>query len=160
MNPSPASVSAFATHCRQHGAAAVELALLLPFFVILMSVVLFLGRYQWHYTAAQKAAQNASRYLSTISAQEMRDVALAPAAAAVAGEIVHMELDELRTGGVRPRIAVQCGGMPCQGVTGNPLPETVTVAVQMDMFDHIFGMDLSRYGVQLNARSEVRYVGN
>lgn len=156
MSPRPAS----APFRRQSGAAAVELALLLPFFVLLMSVLLFLGRYMWHYTAAQKAAQDASRYLSAISVQEMRDPALAPAAAAVAGEIVHMELDELNSGGIGPRITIQCGGRPCHGVTINPLPETVTVMIEMNMFDHIFGIDLGRYGLPLNVRSEVRYVGN
>jgi len=144
---------------RQRGAAAVELALLLPIFVFLMSFPLFLGRYFWHYTAAQKAAQDAARYLSTISEQEMRDPALAPAAAALANDIVQMEIAELDTGGLRPRVAVQCGGIPCMGVTTSPLPETVAVIVQMDMLDHIFGLDFGRYGLRLNVRYEVRYVG-
>lgn len=144
---------------KQHGAAAVELALILPIFVVLMTSVLFLGRYFWHYTAAQKAAQDGSRYLATISAQEMRDPALAPFAAAVARDIAQMELAELNTGGLRPRVEVQCGGEVCEGVRSNPLPETVTVIIRMEMFDHIFGLDVGRYGLPLNVRSEVRYVG-
>lgn len=145
---------------RQGGAAAVEMALLLPFFVLLMSLALFLGRYFWHYTAAQKAAQDASRYLSTISEQEMRDEALAPAAAEIARDIIDMELAGLNTGGTAPRVDVQCGNEACLGFTGAALPVTVTVIVRMDMHDHIFGMDLGRYGVRMVARSEVRYVGN
>jgi len=144
---------------RQSGAAAVELALLLPIFVFLMSFPLFLGRYFWHYTAAQKATQDAARYLSTISEREMRDPALAEAAAALANDIVQKEIAELNTGGLRPRVAVLCGDVPCQGVTTSPLPETVTVNARMDMADHIFGLDFGRYGVQLNVRYEVRYVG-
>jgi len=144
---------------RQRGAAAVELALLLPIFVFFMSFPLFLGRYFWHYTATQKAAQDAARYLSTISAQEMRDPALSESAAALTNRIVQMELAELHTGGMRPRVTVLCGDVLCQGVTTGPLPETVTVHVRMDMVDHIFGLDFGRYGVQLNVRYEVRYVG-
>lgn len=145
---------------KQDGSAAVELALILPLFVVLLFSVLFLGRYFWHYTAAQKAAQDGSRYLATISAQEMRDPALAPSAAAIAGDIVRMELAELDTGGARPRVEVQCGGETCEGARSNPLPETVTVIVRMEMFDHIFGLDVGRYGLPLNVRSEARYVGN
>lgn len=145
---------------RQGGAAAVEMALLLPFFVLLMSLALFLGRYFWHYTAAQKAAQDASRYLSTIPEAEMRDLVLAPAAAAVARDIAEMELDGLNTGRVAPRVDVVCGGENCLGVTGAALPATVAVIVRMDLYDHIFGIDLGRFGVRMVVRSEVRYVGN
>jgi len=146
-------------HRRQHGASAVELALILPLFVLLLAFPLFLGRYFWHYTAAQKAAQDAARYLSSVSAQEMREPALALAAASLAGEIVRIETAELETGGLRPQVDIQCGGAGCQGVMSGPLPETVTVMVTMHMRDHLLGMDLGRYGLRLQARSEMRYVG-
>ena len=153
-------ISLFPSAQRQRGAAAVELALVLPVFVLLLSFLIFLGRYFWHYTAAQKATQDATLYLSTISAQEMRDPALAPAAAAIAQQIMQMELADLKTGGLRPRVEIQCGGEACLGVTSSPLPETVTAIVRMDMFDHIFGLDFGRYGLRLNVRHDARYVGN
>lgn len=152
-------ISSVLNRSRQRGAAAVELALLLPIFVFIMSFPLFLGRYFWHYTAVQKATQDAARYLSTISEQEMRDPVLAESAAALAASIVQMEISELDSGGQRPRIAVLCGEDPCQGVTSSSLPETVTVGIRMDMVDHIFGLDSGRYGLRLNVRYEVRYVG-
>lgn len=151
--------SSFQPTPRQGGGAAVEMALLLPFFVLLLSLALFLGRCFWHYEAAQKAAQDASRYLSTISEEEIRDVVLAPAAAEVARDIARMELAGLFPGRTPPRIDVQCGGATCLGATSGPLPDTVTVTVSMDMFDPIFGVAVGRRGLLLTARSEVRYVG-
>lgn len=145
---------------RQRGATAVELAVCLPLFVLLLAFPLFLGRTFWHYTAAQKAAQDAARYLSSVTAQEMREPLLAQAAAGLAGEIVRTELAELETGGLRPQVDIQCGGMRCQGVMSGPLPQTVSVLVTVQMRDHLLGMELGRYGLRLQARSVMRYVGN
>lgn len=146
---------------RQRGAAAVEFAILLPVLVLVLTFFIFFARFFWHYTVAQKAAYDGARYISTISEQEMRDGVLAPAAAAIAAEIVRAEIEELRPGrGARPRVVIQCGGEPCDGVRDAALPRTVSVTVRMDMFDDIFKVvDVGRYGLLISGRAELHYVG-
>lgn len=145
---------------RQCGAAAVEFALLLPMFVLMLTFPLLLGRCLWHYTAAQKAAYDAARYLSTVSVQEMREPALAITAADIARQIAAIELAQLSPGGDDGvTIMVACGGLPCLGVRAGALPETVTVAVRIDLQDPIFRMDLGRYGLPIGAQYEMRYMG-
>lgn len=144
----------------QRGSAAVEFALLLPIFLAVLTVPLLTARCLWHYTAAQKAAYDAARYLSGISVQEMREPALAIAAADIAQRIVQTEIESLQPGGMYGiEVVVSCGGDPCRGVRNNALPDTVTVAVSMNMYDQIFGIDTGRYGVPIEARYEMRYVG-
>lgn len=147
---------------RQRGAAAVEFAVLLPVLVLVLTLFIFFARVFWHYTAAQKAAYDAARYLSSVSEQEMRDDVLAPAAAAIANEIAQAEIAELSPGrGARPRVEIQCGGARCDGVWDAPLPRTVTVTVRMGMFDDLFNVvDVGRYGILIVGRAELHYVGN
>lgn len=50
---------------RQHGAALVEFALILPLLVLLTFTVTELGRALWHYKVLNQSAREAARYLST-----------------------------------------------------------------------------------------------
>ncbi len=144
----------------QGGATAVELALILPILLCFLFMPLFIGRFFWHYTAAQKAAQDAARYLSTISSQEMREEVLAGQAAEVARQIALTEIEGLAPGPRSPDIIIACGPDPCIGVGGLPLPSTVSVTVRMRFFDILGMIDTGRYGIQINATSVMHYVGN
>ena len=144
----------------QRGAAAIELAFILPVLLLLIFLPLFIGRYFWHYTAAQKAAQDAARYLSTISAQELREDVLAEQAAAVARNIALAEIQELHAGPREPEIIIMCGEDPCIGTGDLPLPETVRVTVRLRYVDMLGLIDTGRYGITINAASVVNYVGN
>lgn len=145
----------------QRGAAAVELAIFLPLLVLVLTVPLFFGRYFWHYTAAHKAANDAARYLSTISEAEMRTSPLAQAAAQIAMEIAEEEVADLKPGRIAPKIAVFCGlRTACHGVDAGPLPETVVVTVEISMFDTMFGVvPTGPRGLKIKAEVEVPYVG-
>lgn len=150
-------------HFRQpseRGAAAVELALILPILVSMLVFSLLIGRFLWHYTAAQKAAQDGARYLSTISEQEMREETLAAEAVDVTRQIVRAEIAELNPGAALPAIIISCGEDPCIGIRNLPLPETVRVTVRMGFFDVLGLIDTGRYGIPINATAEMRYVGN
>lgn len=155
------SLSGAAGHRRQHGVAAVELAWLLPILIVMFSVPLFFSAYFWHYTAAQKAAQNAARYLSTISVQEMRSGTLANSAGTTASTVAQMVTAELNLAAAAPVVEVYCGKVRCTGVGSRPLPDTVFVSVRFDMFDQFFGaVDTGRYGWPVTAEVEMTYVGN
>jgi hypothetical protein len=144
----------------QGGAAAVELALILPVLLLFIFMPLFIGRYFWHYTAAQKAAQDAARYLSTVSVQEMREDALAEQAAMVARSIALEEIEDLNAGSAEPDIIIECGDDPCIGVRNAALPDHVSITVRMSYFDMLGLIDIGRYGIPIRAVSVVNHVGN
>jgi hypothetical protein len=145
---------------RSRGAAAVEMAILLPIFMSLLIFPIFFGRVYWHYTVAQKAAQDAARYLSSVSFQELRSVRLAPQAAAIAQEIARIELSELAPGGMSPQIEIYCGLLACAGLGARPAPTYVRVVVRMDMVDTLFGIvNTGRYGLPITVNVSMPYVG-
>lgn len=144
----------------QRGSAAVELALLLPVLVAFLIFPFFFARYYWHYTVAQKAAQDAARYLSTISIQEMRSASLSQAATVAASQIALTEMAELNPGHSAPTVSILCGSDPCLGVGSAALPPTVRVHIAMDMFDMSGIIDTGRYGKPIRVDAEMRYAGN
>lgn len=147
---------------RQSGVAAVELAILCPILLFVLTVPIFFGRYFWHYTVVHKAAADAARYLSTISEAEMRTSPLAQAAGDIARGIAEEEIADLKPGRITPKIAIHCGSRaPCQGIDSAELPETVVVAVEVSIFDTIFGVvPTGARGMLIKSEVEVPYVGN
>lgn len=150
------------SRARQAGAAAVELAILLPILMAFLTIPLFFGRYFWHYSVANKAAYDAARYLSTISVREMRSKDLSIAAGQVALDIASEEIADLKSGSGAPTIEVYCGPRPklCTGIGSNATPQTVIVTVELDMVDDIFKVvNTGFYGWRITAEAEVPYVG-
>lgn len=144
---------------REHGAAAVELAFVLPILIVLLSFPYFYSRCFWHYTAAQKAAQDAARYLSMVPAAEMRSPELALAATNIAVEIARRELAELAPGTTIKQPQAKCDGLDCGSIPG-AVPEKVRVFINFGMVDNIFGVvDTGRYGLLITADVTLRYVG-
>jgi len=145
---------------RQCGVAAIEAALIIPIFVVLLTVPIYYARCFWHYTVAQKAAQDAARYLSQVSAAEMRAPALAQAAGNIALQIAQREMAELAPGSAISLPVVQCDYLPCGTVIGSP-PATVRVYITFSMYDDIFGVvNAGRFGLIVTADISMRYLGN
>jgi hypothetical protein len=145
---------------RQRGSAAIEAALILPIFVVFLTVPIYYARCFWHYTVAQKAAQDAVRYLSQVSAAEMRSPTLAQAASNIALQITQKEMAELAPGSTIPTPVVQCDYLPCGYAIGR-LPATVRVYINFSMYDNIFGViPDGRFGLVITADASMRYVGN
>lgn len=118
------------------GVAAIELFLLMPIFVMMLALPLYMGRYCYHYSAAHAAATSAAQYLSKIPLSEMTNTTRAPIVTAVAREIAGEMLAELKPGLGQPSVAIDCGsGLPCMGVVK---PAFVTVHVQMVVADFFF----------------------
>lgn len=152
---------------RQKGAAAIELALVLPIMLVLLMAPLFLAVFFWHYTAAQKAAQNGARYLSTISEQEMRIPALAAAAKLQAENIIRSDLAELFPKGSAITITPYCGESAsgvrnyCTGLEDGTLPANVEVGVQFRLKDDLFKfVNTGRFGWNVSVLATVPYAGN
>jgi Flp pilus assembly protein TadG len=146
---------------RQAGAAAIELALLLPIMLVFLTIPIFYARCFWHYTAAQKAAQNATLYLSTVSAAEMRSKKLAKAAGDVAIQIAKMQIAELAPGSEIDEPQAYCDDVLCGSKTAGTLPTTVRVYFTFSMFDNLFNIvETGRYGIPITATFKTRYVGN
>ncbi len=146
---------------KQNGASAVELALILPILVAMMSAPLFVAIYYWHYTAAQKAAYDAARYLSTISEAEMRRPVLALAARDTAAAIVNAEIAELGFRDAPVKITFNCGPVNyCDGVGSQALPPTITIGVQLFVRDTLFNqIDTGEFGWSITGAATVRYTG-
>ena len=145
---------------REAGVAAIELAFILPILIIFLSFPIFYARCLWHYTVAQKAAQDAARYLSTVSRQEMISEELAQEAGARAIEIASREIAELSPGSRISGPAAFCDLEICGQLGDGVAPSTVRVRLTFTMSDPDGIIDFGWYGLRITANHTMRYVGN
>jgi Flp pilus assembly protein TadG len=143
---------------RQVGVAAVELALLLPILITFLTLGYFTVSIFWHYTMAQKAAQDAARYLSTVPASEMMAPASASAAGSLAQQIARKEIADMSPDAVVPGIETFCDDSNCGLLPAGQLPTTVRVKLSVTMFDPSGIVDTGWYGLLINANYTMRYV--
>lgn len=146
------------THRWQRGAAAVEFAIITPFLILALAPFILHARYMWHYTIAHKAAQDAARYMSTVSVSEMQSRSLATSAREVAVEIARRELLELVPGEDYPDAEVLCDTATC-GLRSGAVPSTIRVFITFNMHDPIFNTYLGPWGKRFEITVEVPYVG-
>lgn len=145
---------------RQAGVAAVEFALLVPIVIGFLTLGFFTASIFWHYTMAQKAAQDAARYLSTVSAAEMMNPASAKAAGDLAQEIIRREIAELSPESQIGSLETFCDTSNCGGKLPGTLPTIVRVNFSISMFDPSGLIDVGWYGLPITANYTMRYVGN
>ena len=145
---------------RQRGVAAVEFALLLPILVAFLTIGFFIASIFWHYTMAQKAAQDAARYLSTVPAAEMMNPAAARAAGELAQEIIRREIAEVSPASQIGSLETFCDTSNCGGKPPGTIPTTVRVNFLVSMFDPNGVVDVGWYGLPITANYTMRYVGN
>jgi Flp pilus assembly protein TadG len=141
---------------RQRGIVALELALVLPFVLTLLTAVVFFGRLSYHYEVASKAARDGARYLSSVAALNMKNPALAAQESNLALAIVQAELSAL--GASQPAVIVTCDSIPCAALGGIPSEVSITVVAQVP---NIFlGYMPALLDQRLVITSRARYVGN
>ena len=145
---------------REAGVAAVELALLLPILIGFLLIPIFLSKCLWHYTVAQKAAQDAARYLSTVPRSEMLSTQLAEEAGALAIRIARLEIAELDPGSTITGPLAYCDSEICGTLGDGVLPRTVRVRLTFTMSDPLGLIDFGWYGLRITANHTMRYVGN
>lgn len=145
------------------GSVAVEMAFVLPIFLLLLAVPLFFARVFWFYSVGQKAAHDATRFLSTATQAEIRTSGGGfneAKVAAVARWIAQQELEEILpfTDGIL--IDVQCNSGSC----GLNVPSTVHVGIQIGVHDNILDSLSSKYlgrtDTVLIGNVTMRYVGS
>jgi Flp pilus assembly protein TadG len=143
---------------REQGVAAVEMAIVLPILILLLTTLVFFARVFWYYSVMQKAAHDTARVLSTANQIEIR--AAGVPMLAVARSIVEAETAILNPVADDLAIDVQCNFATC----GFAVPATVRVVIQMRMRDQIFGPITSAFygddGMVLTADVTMRYAGN
>ncbi|MGK5024809.1 TadE/TadG family type IV pilus assembly protein [Janthinobacterium sp. RB2R34] len=149
---------------RQQGVAAIELALIMLFFMGLLPIVLLFGRALFIYTVVQKSAQDAARYMATLPLQQMTNDDTANQAAAFARQLVQQALAE--TGPVlnANRIRIECvyasGEYPCGSYVTRPLQVSVKFVAELPI---AFLPDLTMRWlpelapISLNANAVLRY---
>lgn len=147
---------------RQRGVAAIEMAIILPLLVILLTFPIFFCRAFLYYSVAQKAAHNAAMYLATVPKLEMQDNNKSAAASDMATEIVEATIAELSPGALGGiGVSIQCDNGPCGvGAVPNGL---ITVDLRITMYDEFFPyftwVVLGDGPLILDASATVRYVG-
>ncbi|WP_159697295.1 TadE/TadG family type IV pilus assembly protein [Massilia sp. 9I] len=144
------------------GSVAIEFAFVLPILLLLLSTLVFFGRIVWHYTVAEKAAQDAVKFLARVSTEEIR----APMngfeipVAGLARSIVLDEVAELSPGDSPPSVNVLCDGIFCDGFS---TPRQISVVVRVNMTDPFLSSFLTQWGlpseILLTATSSTNYVG-
>lgn len=157
---------------RAQGAVAVEMALVMSAFTMLLTLLLFWAQVFWYYTMAHKAAHDAARFLSRATPAEMQTLGTgggeAPAAG-VARWIVESELGALRPVMQPFWIYVECGGRSATGLTtfgncGSKIPELVRVRMELGFNDSLLPDMLFNYfgrsNLTLQPDVAMRYVGN
>jgi Flp pilus assembly protein TadG len=144
-----------------NGSVAVEMALILPLFLILLAGPLYMARAAWFYSVGQKAAHDATRYVATATQAELRtggggfNEARVPA---IARWIAQQELGELVPLTDSITITIQCDGDACSTLT----PTRVRTGVQIALHDQILGgltMDyLGSADMTMTSKVTMRYV--
>jgi Flp pilus assembly protein TadG len=141
---------------RQRGIVALELALVLPFVLTLLTAVLFCGRLTYHYEVASKAARDGARYLSSVAAVNMKNPAMAAQESNLALAIVQAELNAL--GANQPTVLVTCDNFPCALAGGTPTEVSITVFAEVPTL--FVGYMPALLDQRLVITSRARYVGN
>lgn len=145
----------------QRGIAALEMAFILPFVLLLLPFPLLIGRGLWHYAVLQQAAYDAARYMSSAPALDMKNAVRAQYAVAIAREMVDITTAGLTTPPYPWDVFIVCDGAPCG--SGWPLAQVsvrLSVAIQDDLFNAITWPLLGDSGWLLTADVTIPYANN
>lgn len=140
---------------RNSGVASVELAIVLPVFIIVLAGVIYFCVYLMYYTVVNKAAQSAARYFATISQAEMKSPVLMASALSATESMARDMLADVKSDSTI--VGVLCDTNICGTTTALPAKITVTVSVRYN--DVFFGTYQSDYGAPITARYTMAYAG-
>ncbi|MEW7847596.1 TadE/TadG family type IV pilus assembly protein [Massilia aurea] len=145
------------------GSVALEMALILPLFLLLVSVPLYIARVAWYYSAGQKAAHDATRYIATATQAELRtpgggfNEARVPA---IARWIAQEELGEVVAFADGADVTLLCDGAGC--ISG--APTKISTAIQIPLQDRLLGPLTENYlgttNLTIVSKVTMRYVAD
>jgi Flp pilus assembly protein TadG len=115
----------------EYGGALAELAILVPFLLVMLGAVAEFGRYFETYTTLAKSTRAAARYLSNVPYDN--DHKNAAKAMAVCGKTQCAAGEEILRG-------LDVGDITVTGDPETPKPETVTISVTGYTYDPIFDL--------------------
>lgn len=149
---------------RQGGVAAIELALIMLFFLGLLPIVLLFGRALLAYTVMQKSTHDAARYMATVPQAQMASFATASLASAFARQMLVDGMLETWPNIQPGKIAVDClyndDFYPCGSFTSRVLQVRIKVGVDIpiDFLPALMGMWLPELSsIPLRANASLRY---
>ena len=144
----------------ERGVAAVELAIILPFLVLLMALALLFGRTFWYYNVMQKAAHDSARYMATVAVNDIKNLTRVSHATAVAYDVADEEMSDFNPEATPWSVIVLCDGVGCDGFS---VPQTVRVVIRMPMVNDIVGDLTAGFfgdGLLMTADVTMPYLGN
>ena len=134
MKPAASRRGAF--HQLQHGAAAVELALILLATVVMVPAVALFAKVFFQYSVIKGATQDVATYLATLPPAAIKDLAERERAFAVGQRMVSAAADGAGLNGsttVEP-VLMLCNGFLCSG----PVPPVFMAKVTLSIDDTLF----------------------
>lgn len=140
---------------KEHGGVAVEMAIVLPILVTLITTLVLFAQIFWYYGVMQKATYDAARFLSTATPVEISTPGPGNTPALVAQlaqAIAEEETSVMNRVGEGKFVNVDCDFRIC----GLRVPTTVRVSIEMRMPFAILG------GRSMTLLTDVtmRYAGN
>ena len=150
---------------RQDGVAAIELALILLFFMALLPFVLLFGRALLVYTALQKSTHDAARYMATMPLSQMAGIGTATQAVAFSRQMVTEAMAESWPTMEAVRVSVDCvyanDSYSCGTYATPPLQVRIKLSVDMpvDILPELTRKWLPQLApIPLRANATLRYV--
>ncbi|RZT09298.1 TadE-like protein [Duganella sp. CF402] len=140
---------------RQRGMVALELALVLPILLALLTAVVYYGRLTYTYAVTQKAAAAGTRYLSSVAPVNLKSPVLASQESLLAQALVQSELSAL---GLTAAVEVDCDGISCNMLGNVPAEVSTTIVVWVPNILPGYLPELTEQ--RLVIRRSTRYVGN
>lgn len=142
---------------RERGVAAVEMAIVLPVFVVLLAFPIFVGRVLMNFTMADKAAHDAARVFSMAPPTDVRSLSRVNHWVNLAKAVADAELEELHLEDGYPVYTPLCGTFICDGLS---TPSTFRFAIRYPIFDEVFGETTGgAEGLAITADATMPYVG-
>ena len=149
---------------REGGVAAIELALILLFFMGLLPVVLLFGRALLSYTAMQKSAHDAARYMATLPLPLMMNTASAAQGTVFARQMVLDAMAETWPDMDAAKVHVECAysddAYLCGTFSSKPLQVRVKFGADMPIGilpDLTLGWLPQMAPIPLRANATLRY---
>lgn len=148
----------------QRGVAAIELALIMLFFTGLLPVVLLCGRALFAYTALQKSAHDAARYMATLPLPQMMNLASAAEGSVVVRQMVSDAMQDTWPEMETLRITVECvyadDAYQCGSYASRPLQVRLKLTIDMPVrfLPTLLAKWLPQMGkIALRANATLRY---